>query len=334
MNDRWLRQLLLAAAASATLFITVAFTVGQTFGAFTRTATNGGDNFSAASDFFRFASGSYTGNGVDSRAISGVGFRPALVLIKGNSTALGVGRTSTMSGDATKPLSGGGALTANQIQSLDSDGFTIGTNASVNTSGTAYQWAAFASGVEMKVGSYTGNGSASHAITGVGFQPETLLVLPATAQTAVMRSTGMTTTFPLGAGTGATNQIDSLNADGFTLGNSAVTNASGAAYHYIAFDSASGISRAGTYTGSGADNRAVTGVGFQPRFLLARANDTATSRRALWRTSSLSGDATLSFTGTANAANLIQALQTDGFQVGTDGNVNASAITYHLLAVG
>jgi hypothetical protein len=334
MSDRWLSQLLLAAAFSATLFVTVAFTVGQTFGAFARSTTNSGNSFSTASDFFRFASGSYTGNGVDSRAITGVGFKPAVVLIKPNSTAVGVGRTSTMSGDATKPLSGATALTANQIQSLDPDGFTVGTNASVNTNGTAYQWAAFASGVELRVGSYTGNGASTQAITGLGFQPEALFILPATAQTAVMRSTAMTTTFPLGTGTGTAAQINSLDSNGFTVGNSAVTNASGAAYHYIAFDSGSGVSRAGTYTGNGADNRALTGVGFQPRFLLLRANDTATSRRALWRTSSLTGDATLSFTGTANTANLIQSFQSDGFQVGSDGNVNASSITYHLLAVG
>src|SRR5262249_17933118 len=230
-------DLLLAAVAAALLLLVVVFTVGQTFGAFAKTTASSGNNFSAASDFFRFASGSYTGHGTDSRALTGVGFRPALVLVKGTSTAVGVGRTSTMTGDATKPLSGGTALTANQIQSLDSDGFTIGTNASVNTNGTAYQWAAFATGVELKIGRYTGNGAATQAITGLGFQPESVLILPANAQTAVMRSAGMTTTFPLGTGTGTANQINSLDASGFTVGNSGVTNGNGVAYHYIAFDS-------------------------------------------------------------------------------------------------
>jgi predicted membrane protein len=331
---RRINRLLLAATAAAALFLTVAFTVGQTFGAFTKTAGNSGNSFSAASDFFRFASGTYTGNGVGARAITGVGFKPALVLIKGNSTAVGVGRTSTMTGDATKPLSGATALATSRIQSLDSDGFTIGTNAQVNANGTSYQWAAFATGQELKIRSYTGNGAATQAITGLGFQPESVLILPASAQAAVMRSAGMTTTFPLGTGTGTANQINSLDANGFTVGNSAAVNTNGIAYHYIAFDSGAGVTKVSTYTGNAADNRNVTGIGFQPRFLLVRANDTATSRRAIWRTSSLTGDASLSFTGTANTANLIQGLQSDGFQLGTDGNVNANAISYHLVAVG
>ncbi len=324
----------LAAVAAAALVLGVALTIGQTFGAFGSVAANSGNSFAAASDFFRFASGGYTGNATDGRTISGVGFQPDLVLVKGNNTSVGAGRTSTMSGDATKPLSGATALSTDRIQSITSDGFTLGTNAAVNGNGVAYQWAAFDSGKEMKVGSYTGNGAATQGITGLGFQPESVLILPASAQTAVMRSAGMTTTFPLGSGTGTANQINSLDANGFTVGNSAATNANGTAYHYVAFDSATGTLRATTYTGNGTDNRGITGVGFQPRFVLLRANDTATARRGIWRTASLTGDASMNFTGAANATNLIQALQADGFQLGTDGNVNASAITYHLLAVG
>ena len=324
----------LAALAAAALVLGAALTIGQTLGAFGSVAANSSNSFSAASDFFRFASGSYTGNGTDGRTISGVGFRPDLILVKGNNTSVAAGRTSTMSGDATKPLSGATALSADWIHSITADGFTLGTNAAVNANGTAYQWAAFDSGKEMTVGSYTGNGATTQAITGLGYQPDAVIVLPASAQTAVMRQTGMTTTFPLGSGTGGTNQINSLDANGFTVGNSAITNANGIAYHYIAFDAATGSVRATSYTGNGVDSRSITGVGFQPRFALVRANDTATARRGVWRTSSLTGDATLSITGVANTANQIQALQTDGIQVGTDATTNVLSVTYHLLAVG
>ena len=321
------------ATAAFALLVWIALSAGPTFGSFTQTGANSGNSFTAASDFFRFASGSYTGNGASGRAITGVGFKPGLVLIKANATSAGVGRTSTMSGDATKPLSGGTALTAGQIQSLDSDGFTIGTNASVNTSGTTYQWAAFESGRELKVGSYTGNGAATRSITGFGFQPELVAVLPASAQIAVLRATGMTTSFAFGSNAGAASQINSLDADGFTVGNSASTNTSGTAYHYVAFNDATGTSKSGSYAGNALDNTNITGVGFQPKFVLVRGADTLTSRRTIWRTNSLSGDSSMSFTGVAFAANQIQSFLSDGFQVGTDGNVNALAITNYYLAI-
>ena len=44
-----------------------------------------------------------------------------------------------------------------------------------------------------------------------------------------------------------------------------------------------------------------------------------------------STDSTLNFTGDLNFADGIQALESDGFQVGTDGQVNASGRTYHYI---
>ena len=83
-------------------------------------------------------SGSYTGNATDGRSITGVGFQPDVVIVKSASTGIAVLRTSSMSGDNTKPMTGATALTANQIQSLTSDGFTVGTDSAVNASSTTY----------------------------------------------------------------------------------------------------------------------------------------------------------------------------------------------------
>ena len=73
--------------------------------------------------------GNGTGNGADNRAITGLGFTPDLVIIKARTDPqVGVIRTSTMVGDLSKELTGGTALVANEIQSLDANGFTIGTD--------------------------------------------------------------------------------------------------------------------------------------------------------------------------------------------------------------
>src|SRR5881396_3043162 len=61
----------------------------------------------------QFASGSYTGDGIDNRIIAALGFRPDVVIIKGNTAQLGVIRTATMVGDASKELSAATAFQAN-----------------------------------------------------------------------------------------------------------------------------------------------------------------------------------------------------------------------------
>ena len=70
-------------------------------------------------------------------------------------------------GDAAKPMVGGTALTANLIQSLDANGFTLGSSDLVNRSGKIYRWVAFkAIASRLTVGTYTGDGGASQAIGG------------------------------------------------------------------------------------------------------------------------------------------------------------------------
>jgi len=103
-----------------------------------------GGALSTSAQATQFASGSYTGNGADNRAITGgVGFQPDVVIIKSNTAQLAVMRTSTMVGDASKELCAATAFQTNRIQSLDPGGFTVGTNAQVNSSGVTYYWVAF-----------------------------------------------------------------------------------------------------------------------------------------------------------------------------------------------
>jgi hypothetical protein len=324
----------LAVAVALVLAAIVAWTTASSGASFTATTSNPSNSFAAASSFpgIRVASGSYTGNNVNARAITGVGFQPDVVIVKSDDN-LGVAeiRTSTMTGDNTKPMSGATGLTANLIQSLDSDGFSLGNNNAVNRNGRAYHWVAMKSYTgHMSLGTYTGNGT-SQSITGLGFSPEYAIVLPAAAQTAVQRTSVMSRTFTFGADTGITTGITSALSDGFSVGNSATVNSNGATYHYIAWNQDVDEMKTTSYTGTGSSH-SITGVGFQPDFVMVHADDTTTARAGAMRSSSLTGTASQLFTATPNETTGITALQSDGFQVGTSTTVNNNTTTYDYVA--
>jgi hypothetical protein len=147
----------------------------------------------------------------------------------------------------------------------------------------------------------------------------------------------MTRSFGFASDTGITTGITSLDANGFSVGNSAQANSNAATYHWFALNESAGLVDTGTYAGNGADNRNITGVGFTPSWAMVRSGSTNVANPApsVQRPSSLAGDSSMRFDGTANAANQIQALQADGFQLGTSANVNNALLTptYHYLAV-
>ena len=162
--------------------------------------------------------------------------QPDVILLRSGGTAVPVIRTSTMAGDATKIAGDLGALQPNLVQSLESDGFTVGTDARVNASGTTYYWVAMKAGSDLTVGSYTGNGTNNRPITGVGFQPDWLVTLgdggnsvfrPGTlAGNASYRLTGFST---------VGNRIQALQPDGFQIGSDVDVNQNGTTFHYIAW---------------------------------------------------------------------------------------------------
>jgi type II secretory pathway pseudopilin PulG len=278
----------------------------------------------------RLVTGSYVGSGEDDRAISGIGFQPDVVIIKAATNRAGVIRTSTMSGDRTKVLGSTGALVSNCVQSLDADGFTVGTDSRVNGWGGAYYWVAMKAGSDLAVGSYVGNGADNRSITGVGFQPIWVVTLGDGSDSVFRPGPAAGDSSYIMTGTGSqTNRIQALAPDGFQVGSNADVNESGTTFHYIAWAASSQVS-AGSYIGNGSDNRSITGIGFQPLVAWVKRDD---SQSAVWRPASLTGDSTLYWGGTASASNRIQALQADGFQVGTNGTVNTNGNTYYRLAL-
>ncbi|MGA2286222.1 MAG: hypothetical protein ABSG55_08135 [Dehalococcoidia bacterium] len=327
------RGLLVALVLGLAISGLAAIAIADGLGLSSDQTDNSGNTFTSAVCFpgvnpMRLATGSFTGSGVDDRQISGVGFQPNVVVVKSATTRVAIIRTSTMNGDAAKILGDTGALAADLIQSLDADGFTIGTDVRVNNSGEAYYWVAMKAGCDLVVGSYVGNGADNRSISGVGFQPAWVVTL-GDGNDSVFRPGPISgdASFLMTGTAKAANRIQAVEADGFQIGADSTVNQMGVTYHYIAWAASTRVS-VGSYTGNGADNRSITGVGFQPLMTWIKRDNAS---QPVWRPASLAGDATLYMNGTAATANRIQALQADGFQVGTASQVNYNGSVYYRL---
>jgi hypothetical protein len=285
---------------------------------------------------FAMQTGAYMGNG-SSKKISGLGFTPEYVMIKSDSATIAtVFKTSAMAQTVTAYL-GSATADANFIQ-LNEDGFTVITTA--NTANVSYTWVAFAgsdcsSSGQFCVGSYTGNGTSPRAIT-TGFQPDVVLTKRSTAVAANWRSSSM----PLNYAQyfTATNQdttgtfFTSLDATGFTVG--ATNNVNAGVYYYVAFKETSGVIDVGTYTGNATNDTNITGVGFVPDFVFVKNANAGVAVSAVSSVNESYGDNTNLFTLSTNIVDSIQALQADGFQIGTNSTVNGNTNTLYYAAFG
>ncbi len=318
--------------------------------------------FGVPSGGSRVKTGSYSGNGTAGNAVF-VGFQPDAVIVKragADPQVYAVMRTSTMTGDNTKSLDDapGAVLAPNLIQSLTATGFTVGTDNAVNTNGTAYHWMAFKGGPgEMVAGTYTGNGTASQSITGLGFSPDYVIVLPTVAGTDGIPMNS-TSTMPANTAHDFDNlsrspdTIQGLDPDGFRVGLGGGIrpnlNFNGTLFHYVAWNAVPGKMQVGTYQGDGADNRNLDLAGFFPELVLVKQFPDVTNDPWNFKTASTGVAADFGFRFNAGTlappplVNSVQQLRPLGFQVGNDDRVNASLATcggvtpctYHWIAFG
>ena len=86
----------------------------------------------------------------------------------------------------------------------------------------------------------------------------------------------------------------------------------------------------GSYTGNGVDNRTIdisdtsNSSDFQPAFVIVMS---AAGNLTVHRSSAMPGDMSLEFNFSDPLSDPIQALQSNGFQVGTNQHVNANGTT-------
>jgi hypothetical protein len=293
---------------------------------------------------FSIQTGYYMGSGA-TQAITGLGFQPQFVLIKSETTAgQPIWKSSAMAASTAAYLAATADDATTQI-TLTATGFTLGTAATVNSANVRYSYVAFAgsdctaSGT-FCVGTYTGTGTATRAIT-TGFQPAFVMTKRSTNTAAVFRTSTMATNvgnyFITTAESTNGALFTSLDATGFTVGSTNNTN--GGTYYYVAFKAVAGVMATGSYTGNGTDNRDITGfgVGATPNMVLLKntSSGTAANRQARMSLTDLYGDhAHRLDSAAATTVNTVQALATNGFQVGTDVTSNESGATVHWIAFG
>lgn len=181
--------------------------------------------------------GTYSGSGAN-RSFSGFGFSPEYVIVFAASTDRAVERMTGMTSTFRFESEIGAAA---RITSLDADGFSVGTDAAVNTNGTAYHYVAVneVAGT-TRMTSYLGDGINNKLIAGVGFQPGYLVVRSGSTVTARAGhhrpdSLAGTNSMYYTATANITTGTKALQVDGFQLGTNTTVNQAGLTYHYVAF---------------------------------------------------------------------------------------------------
>lgn len=315
------------------------------FGVDTNTYCNGSGNriywaaFGGASDVrnssgtFKMAKGTYTGTGAtgDYVSIDNLDFAPDLVIVKGNTTQIGVFRTSLMAGNITAYLTGATSNTTNAIVSLDPSGFTIGHSAVVNTAGATYYWEAFGNAWKE-----TSNSGASDfyvgAYQGIAADDTNISRLPFKADLVALKSesTSGYAAFKISdqeddssswfQGTADTsNAIQKITDDGFQIGSSTIVNASRATHYYFGFKQGDNFTT-GLYNGNGGTQSITTG--FQPDYIWIKHPSTTVG---VSRSSDQAGDGALPFTNVGSQTSTITGISSTGFSLSSSTYVNAGS---------
>jgi uncharacterized repeat protein (TIGR01451 family) len=119
----------------------------------------------------------------------------------------------------------------------------------------------------MRTGSYTGDSSNSLSITGLGFQPDLVIVKTGTSKMAIAKTTDMGADLSKKLGDDKaleTDRIISLDADGFTVGGNDEVNKQDQEFYWVAMKSSEGTLAVGQYVGNGSSNRQIPVSGLSP----------------------------------------------------------------------
>ena len=249
----------------------------------------------------------FTGNG-GTQAVTGVGFQPDWVWLKSRSVADSPILFDAVRG-VTKRLmtnsTGAESTEAQEVQSFDSDGFTVGSSDNANRSGATmvgWNWKAGGAGSSNSDGSvtstvsvsttsgfsivkYTGTGSAGATIGhGLGAVPAQIVVKgisraeswevynqnldPSNGSYMRWDSTQASAGSSYWNSTSPTSSV-------FTVNSAGGVNASGIQYVAYCFSEIKGYSKFGSYIGNGNADGTFVHTGFKPAFVIFKNRATA-----------------------------------------------------------
>ena len=311
----------------------------------------------------------YTGNGVDDRSITGIGFQPDWVWLK-HRNGTNYHTFFDAARGATKRIfpnvNDAQDTNADSLQAFESDGFELGTNAGVNGNSNtfvAWNWkggttsglsggnitpSAYSYNATSGFGvyKYTGNGSADQTIPhGLGAKPQLIFYKRLDSSTNwVVQSNLLGNRVQLvlngsrGAGTdsrlGASDNWDTTN---FNVGTYGDMNANGSPHVAYVFCNVKGYCKIGKYIGNGNANGTFVYTGFKPAFVMIKG----TSNNRNWNiidnkrdTFNPSGDfLQANTTNSEDTSSIDMDFLSNGFKLNvSSGRVNA-AETYIYMAI-
>jgi len=203
--------------------------------------------------------GTYVGTGIAFKIQ--LTFKPKVILTwtedEGSPDHLGW-KTTDMSGAFGINAFSAGTGLADNVCTIEDDGFTVGTAIIMNRNTDVYYWMAVG-GSDVFVTSYVGTGLDDRPLTGFGFKPDYVMIkrdggLPVTDSVPfyTLKSNIVGEAMHWGdVGFFITGAIKTLEADGVTLGTRSDVNKSGEPYFLMAFKETPGVFEQGSYTGTG-----------------------------------------------------------------------------------
>jgi hypothetical protein len=314
-----------------------------------------------------FSNKAYFGDGQSNRAITGLGFSPSWVWIKNRSAArdhmefdnvrlLG---SELVPGNYTNLDAADFNTTANDFNSFDTDGFTVGQDPYTNDAGSnmiAWAWKANPipainndgdiqsivsanQAAGFSIATYTGN-STSGATVGHGLSaaPDAVIIKCmntfSTNWINYYETIGNSDYLTLNLSNDKDTYADWFfsNATTFTLNQTfGNANTSGRTYIAYCFKSTAGFSKMGTYTGTGVTH-AITGVGFQPDWIMGKEVDGVDSWEMV---DSARGINKMVYANGANAEvtnTNFTSFDSDGFTLSSATSINENGKTYIYMA--
>lgn len=278
----------------------------------------------------RVETGTYTGNGT-SQSVTGLGFTPKFVMIKGNTTQTGAFRTSAHTTNLSSQTTNANDLTT-AITSIDANGFSVGASATVNGNTLAYYWVAI-DGDNVVTGTGAGSGSGATVSIGQSFTPDVIIAKCGGGTKYPYIWTSAHTdpaSSPLTIADQNNLGIHAVSAGQFTVGIN--IDVESETYWWVAINADVNSLDVNKFTGNGLDNRDITlGVAWTPEIVIAK--NAAFAATGIWRITEVAGDNGLRFDNSGFLSNTIQSIGAGTFQVGSNSAVNGNGNTVYYVAL-